>query len=329
MATINYAAKYAPQVDMRFTHGAITNGLVNQNFDWIGVQTVKVFSRALTALNNYQASGLSRYGTPEDLGNDVQEMTLGQDKSLTYIIDKKTEQDTMGTMEAAATLAENIDNVVVPALDTYRIATLCANVPAYGSVSGASHVLTTTITKANAYEEFLKAQEILDNDLAPQGGRVCICTPAYYNFIKLDPNFTKTGDLATKIALNGQVGEIDGVPVIKAPARYFPVGVDFIITNPVVAPSPVKLQEFKIHDDAPGISGWLVEARFRYDCFVLNKKRDAIVVHGNVTGYDRFTAVTSPAGNPKAQGWFEKSGSVYSKTEDTTVTESKTYYELH
>lgn len=73
----------------------------------------------------------------------------------------------------------------------------------------------------------------------------------------------------------------------------------------------------------------LVEARFRYDCFVLNKKRDAIVVHGNVTGYDRFTAVTAPTGNPAAQGWFEKSGSVYSKTEDTTVTEGKTYYELH
>jgi len=114
MPTINYAEKYANVVDQRFTLGALTNGIVNQNFDWLGVETVKVFSRELATLGNYQLTGTSRYGTPDDLGNAVQEMKITQDKSFTYIIDRKTEQDTNGTMEAAATLAENIDNVVIP-----------------------------------------------------------------------------------------------------------------------------------------------------------------------------------------------------------------------
>jgi hypothetical protein len=43
--------------------------------------------------------------------------------------------------------------------------------------------------------------------------------------------------------------------------------------------APVKLQDFKIHVDPPGINGVLVEARTRHDAFVLNKKKDAIVVH--------------------------------------------------
>lgn len=84
--------------------------------------------------------------------------------------------------------------------------------------------------------------------------------------------------MATQIAINGLVGEVDGVYFVKAPKSYFPEKVHFIITNPIVMPSPIKLAEYKIHDDAPGISGYLVEGRVRYDAFVLNKKKDAIGV---------------------------------------------------
>ena len=40
-----------------------------------------------------------------------------------------------------------------------------------------------------------------------------------------------------------------------------------------------------------------------------------------------YTAVVNPSGNPAAQGWYEKSGDVYSLTEDTEVASDKTYYE--
>lgn len=59
-------------------------------------------------------------------------------------------------------------------------------------------------------------------------------SPAYYNKIKLDESFTKKGDMATQIAITGIVGDIDGVPAIKAPTNRFPKNVDFIITNAVM-----------------------------------------------------------------------------------------------
>ena len=276
---INLALKYASQVDERFKLGSLTAGLINNNFDWLGVKTVKVFSRDLTTLNDYQTSGSNRYGTPDELGNSEQEMTITQDKGFTYTIDAANEQDTNGTMQAAATLAENIDNVVIPALDTYRLAKIVAGAPASGSVTKKSHTIEKDVTSANAYEEFLAAQEILNDDKAPLGGRIVVVGSSYYSKIKLDPNFTKTGDMATRIAINGQVGAIDGVPTILVPSSYLPENVDFVITNPIVCPSPIKLQEFKINYNAPGISGALVEARLRYDCFVLDKKADAILVH--------------------------------------------------
>lgn len=269
---VNYAAKYSQQVDERFKLGALTSSLVNYAFEWLGVSTVKVYSMPTAAMGDYTTEGASRYGTPEELGNEVQEMTLAKDRAFTFTIDKKSEDDTMGAMEAGAALRRQIDEVVIPEIDTYRIAKLVAGADA-GNI-----VKDTAVTKANAYEKFLAVQEILDNKKVPTGGRICICTPGYYNMLKLDEAFTKKGDMATQIAINGLVGEVDGVYFVKAPKSYFPEKVHFIITNPIVMPSPIKLAEYKIHDDAPGISGYLVEGRVRYDAFVLNKKKDAIGV---------------------------------------------------
>lgn len=299
---VNYASKYASVVDERFRIGSFTAPLVNRNFDWLGVKTVKVFSRSLATLNDYKTNGSNRYGDPDELGNSEQEMTVTQDKSFTYTIDAASEQDTNGTMEAAATLAENIDNLVIPALDSYRVGVLVANAPTKGSVSGKSHVIIKAVTKENAYEEFLACQEVLDDDKAPQGGRIALVTPGYLNKVKLDEHFTKSGDMATTMAVKGFAGDIDGVPVIKAPTSYFPEGVDFTITNPIVMPSPVKLQEFKINYNAPGISGALVEARVRYDAFALEKKKDAIAVHRSsaaptaTVSLDKSTATVTVGG---------------------------------
>lgn len=41
---VNYASKYSQNVDERFSTGSLTNGIVNGEFDWIGVSTVNVYS---------------------------------------------------------------------------------------------------------------------------------------------------------------------------------------------------------------------------------------------------------------------------------------------
>lgn len=270
--TMNYASKYATQVDEKFALGSLTAGIINHNYDWLGVETVNVFSIPTAAMHDYTLTGSNRYGSPEELENAVQELKVTKDRSFTFTIDRKSYDDTMMTMEAGKALARQINEVVIPEVDAYRLSALVS-----GCEEG--NVVTLATTKANAYEEFLNVQEILDNGKAPQGGRVCVVSPGYLNKIKLDEAFTKKGDMATQIAINGLVGEIDGVPTIKVPASYLPEHVDFIITNAICMPSPVKLQEYKIHKDAPGISGWLVEGRVRYDAFVLDNKKPAIGVH--------------------------------------------------
>ena len=177
---INYAEKYSPQVDERFKLGSLTTALVNNAYDWLGVSTVKVYSVPTAEMNDYTLTGSNRYGTPAELNNEVQEMTLTKDRSFTFTIDKKSEDDTMGVMAAGAALARQIDEVIIPEIDTYRISKLVAGAPT------ANVIKDIAVTKANAYEKFLAVQEILDNKKVPTGGRICMCTPGYYNMLKLD-----------------------------------------------------------------------------------------------------------------------------------------------
>lgn len=44
--------------------------------------------------------------------------------------------------------------------------------------------------------------------------------------------------------------------------------------------SPYRINDTKIHQDPPGISGALIEGRQTYDLFVLASKADAVVVIG-------------------------------------------------
>ena len=76
MAVVNYAEKYSSQVDERFALGSLTGAVVNDSYDFIGVETVKVYSIPTVGMNDYKTSGANRYGNPDELGNNTQEMTL-------------------------------------------------------------------------------------------------------------------------------------------------------------------------------------------------------------------------------------------------------------
>jgi hypothetical protein len=81
--------------------------------------------------------------------------------------------------------------------------------------------------------------------------------------------------------IKGQVGEVDGVKIVMVPSIYLPANTEFIVTNPIATVAPKKLEDYKTHDNPPGINGWLVEGRMIYDAFVLKNKVNAIYVHKN------------------------------------------------
>lgn len=272
--TVNLAQKYSSKVDERFKLGSLTNSIINNDYDWTGVDTIKIYSIETTDLTDYSKTGTQRYGTPAELSDSVQSLTLSQDKAFTFTIDKAYETAQAGTKSAGTALRRQMDEVVIPEIDMYRISKL---------IEGAKTVVTSATTKTNAYEQFLSAMETLSDYKVPLTGRVAIVSPSYYKFLKLDDTFIKNSDLGQQIVLNGQVGQVDGVPVIVAPSSYLTSYVNFIVTHPSALVAPVKLSEYKIHTNPPGISGSLVEGRFIHDAFVLSNKKTAVYVHQTST----------------------------------------------
>ena len=276
----NLAAKYSDKVDERYKLKSLTDSGVNQDYDWAGVNTVNIYNVAVPSMNNYTRSGTNRYGSPSDLGTTLTSYTLSRDRAFTFVIDRGDWSESMYVTEAGKALARTIDEVVVPEIDIYRLGVF--NVTAHNQAKAAHPQYASNegaTTTSNAYSNFLSCQAILSNNKVPIGGRVAYITPAYYNSIKRDSSFSKNADLAYSDLKNGQIGEVDGVPLIMVPASYMPYDTDLIVLHPSAFTAPLKLEDYKIHDNPPGYNGYLAEGRVIYDCFNLVAKAGAVAIH--------------------------------------------------
>lgn len=271
----NLATKFSDKVDERFKLKSLTDAAVNQDYDWAGVSAVVIYNVAVPTMNSYTRNGTTRYGTASDLGTTSTTYTLSRDRSFTFVIDRGDWSESQYVTEAGKALARTIDEVVVPEIDQWRLAKFNSN--CHTQKQYANDISATTTS--NAYSNFLSTQAVLDNNKVPQVGRIAFLTPAYYNAIKRDSSFSKNADLAYTDLKNGQVGEVDGVALIKVPSSYFPYDTDLILVHPSATVAPLKLEDYKIHDNPPGINGFLVEGRVIYDAFVLAAKTGAMAIH--------------------------------------------------
>ena len=83
-------------------------------------------------------------------------------------------------------------------------------------------------------------------------------------------------DIGADMRLKGVVSNRDGDIVVKVPATRLPENFGFMLCHPCATVAPTKLEDYKTHQDPPGISGSLVEGRICYDAFVLENKAKAI-----------------------------------------------------
>ena len=270
---INYAQKYSDVVAEAFRLQSKTADIAGGKYDFIGVKTVKVYQGATVELGDYTISGNNRFGTLAELELPVQEMTLTQDKSFTFVIDRMNYEGTNFANEVGARLRDEIDQVVIPELDAYRL-------KAMASATGITTATDTAPTKANAYELFLNASSTLDENKVPAVGRIAFVTPDYLKLLKQDASFILQSDRSMEMLQKGIVGTCDGVEVRMLPASYFPANKYLIMAHRDAIVAPVKLTTYRILDDVQGIDGSVAEGRVVHDCFVLSNRAKAIYVQG-------------------------------------------------
>ncbi len=276
-SVLNYAVKYAKQIDERFSIESVVAPATNNDFKFDGVNAITVFDISTTPLTDYDmAGGMTRFGTPAELPNGVQTLTITKDRSFTFIIDNRSKMVTDGTMDAGAALDRELREECVPEYDRYVLATLNSRAPSANKVSVA-------LTADNAYSTFLQAQNAMGNARVPLANRTAFCSYEFYSYLK-QGEFVLESDKGQSIHQTGVVGTVHGAMLVLVPADLLPTNVQVIViaSNLVVAPRPITY--YNVHNNPPGVNGWLVEGRMLYDCFVLNNKVNAIYVISKTSG---------------------------------------------
>ncbi|MBQ7890963.1 MAG: hypothetical protein IJ359_02260 [Erysipelotrichaceae bacterium] len=276
---IELVTKFAPYVDEQFTKESKLSMLTNQDFDWTGAHTVKIYKISTSEMNDYGRNGakegnISRYGEIKDLDATTEEFTLRKDRSFTFAIDKLDQDETAQQLKAASALARQNREVVIPEVDTYT----------YGiMVTGAGTKPTAIeLTAENIYDEITKANEALDNAEVPESNRVLVVTPAVYRIMKACKDIVLETEIGQDMRQKGIIGNLDGAYVMKVPANRLPNKFGFMLVHPSATVAPTKLEDYNVHKNPPFISGDLVEGRIVYDAFVLENKAKAIYYQATV-----------------------------------------------
>lgn len=271
---INLVTQFQPYVDEIFTKESKKELVTNQDFDWTGAHTIKVYKISTGTMNDYDRAGTgsgakgSRYGAVQSLDATTEEFTLKNDRSFTFAIDKLDTDETAQQLAGASALARQQREVVIPEVDSY----------VYGVMAAGAGTKPTAValTPENIYDEITKGTNTLDNAEVPDENRVIIVSPDVYRLMKKSKDIVMETDIDTNLRKQGVVSNLDGASVIKVPAGRLPENCGFIMCHPCATVAPTKLEDYKIHQDPPGISGSLVEGRICYDAFVLDNKKMAI-----------------------------------------------------
>lgn len=269
---INLVTKFTDHVDELFTAESKKSLLTNNDYDWTGAHTIKVHKVNTVSMNDYDRAGTgkntSRFGVLGKVENELEEFTLRKDRSFTFVIDKMDKDETGGVLSGASALARQQREIIIPEVDTYTYGVMAAN--------AGTKVVDVPLTESNIYDEIIKGTELLDDEDVPDTGRVLTVVPEVYRMMKKCPDLSLDCDVTEKQRLSGVIAMVDGMDVVKISKKRMPANAGFMICHPVATVAPTKLEDYRVHQDPPGISGELVEGRIVYDAFVLDNKKKAI-----------------------------------------------------
>ena len=275
---INLASKYEKKVQERFSIGSITDKYAGHEYDFTGVNAITIYSVDIVPTTNYTRSGTARFGSLTELGDTKQTLTLALDKAFTFSIDAGNAAQQFNIKQANACLKRQIDEVLTPEIDTYRMLKWTSG----NGLSTGTTVLSSNdgvVTKANILEKIFTAGATMSDEKVPRTGRTLFIPELTYVKFKLSDVVTGSNDALTEENVRrGYKGTLDGMDVVTVPSTIFPANINFFIKLKNATVDPVQLKVFRVHKNPMGVNGDVVEGRIIYDSFVLNSKAKGIFV---------------------------------------------------
>ena len=291
---MNLATKYLKPIQERWEALSQISLVSSSRFVFKGGKTFVIYSIPYAPLVDYTRNGLARFGTPNDLSRNIQTLTVSQDKGFALILDKGDEVQSDYAVGPGKALDNEIRRVIVPTYDTY-----CYKIMVDSAIAN-GHTSMTEITSLNAHACLLAGIEHMNDRNVPMDGCVCYCTYHFANMLMLDQSFMRFGDRSQDMILRGELGMADGVKIVAVPASRLPSGSAFLLVHKDAVAAPRQIEEYRTHEDPPGLSGTLCEGRILFDCFVLDEHSDGIYYHGGQPVLKNLRFVTSASNKNKS-----------------------------
>lgn len=272
---VNYATKYHSKVAERFKIGSLTNRAAGNEYSFAGAKTIVVSTVDTVALTDFDRTAASnRFGAVANLGDTKQEMQMTQDKSFAFAIDAGDNSDQAIDKAAGRALRREIDEVVIPTIDKYRLDKWAA-----GAGTAVKSGSTTALTKSTILAAIIKTGGEMSNGLVPESGRTLYIPIRNYQLLVQADAIVHLEKPGTAAVVDGSVGTVDRNAVVPVPDGWFPAGVEFIIKHKSATVDPIKLQNYHIRKDAQGFDGPVVEGRVYFDSFVLDAKKAGVATY--------------------------------------------------
>lgn len=285
MAAPNLPSAYSKILDKGYTLNSLTAPAFKGKYEVVGgtTKTFKVYSVTAQPLRDYTdrahvgntnattGKGVGSFGYQYlDAENKEQVVTASQDKYFAISIDKADAKFSAdGSLDASEQMRAQLNEVIYPTLDTYYLSKLAA---------AATDEAVTSLTKTNAYEQFLNLTAKQTDQKVPHDGRVAFATPSMFALLKQDSSFILNSEMNTKSRRSGNYGMIDGVTVIEVPTSYLPDKTHMILTHEDAAAAIKYLYDYKQGEFQESSSGFYVNGRIVYEAFVFDKKKGAVHV---------------------------------------------------
>ena len=269
MPTVNLHKSYNVPLAKAFEYANKFGGKFSEEYKFTGVDTVIATSIVTSALTDYDRTlAAGRYGTTSEVDDSTQIMQLQKDRSFSKAVDKGNyiEQNYLKT--GAAITKAFMDEQVGPEVETFILSQLGAN-------AGTSISKTNAPTASTIIALLTDIEVAMDDARVPVTERYVALPHAHIGLLR--QSLLQCNDITDKMLLKGIVGQFGSLHVIGVPAASMPTKTDAIAWQKSCAIAPKTIDDVKVSHDVPGISGMLVEGRFRYGAFVITKRAKGVV----------------------------------------------------
>lgn len=269
MSNINLATKYEKKISEKFFQESVLMGKTNQDYDFTGVKTITINTPLTQPLNDYNRTlSANRFGTPTEMKDYIQELTLSKDRSYSLVIDKGNLSDQQYIKESGKMVKLQLREQVVPEIDIYGLERFSFLA---GKVQGIA-----TPTKSTIVGLLADGLTHLDNKSVPDdGNRHLFIGATYWNMLRLSDQYMAIDPMAQRTLEKGVIGAFMNCKVTKVPDSWL-TGVHFLFAHKNAIMLIQKLRTLNLHTKPQGIDGALIEGRHYYDAFVIGTKSDAV-----------------------------------------------------